>query len=341
MAPSPVRVVITSDRFYGSGTEVEDAVARDFPELSVEVALALAPDDEAMIEVAQGADAIITASIDAVSRRVIERLPDLRVIGRYAVGYDNIDLVAARERGIVVTHYPAYCTDEVADHTLSLILALNRRLFPSDRRLREGHWVGHSLETAHVAGGEIQPMRATTVGVIGFGRIGQAVAARLKPFGSRIIASDAHVEPEMFEALGVEAMPLGALLATADIVTVHCPLTPETRHLIGAAELRAMRPGAMLVNTARGPIVDGAALTDALVSGHLASAALDVMEHEPVGPDDALLGAPNLIVTPHSAYYSERSMDVLRRETYADVLSVLAGRSARTVVLPSAHGHVA
>ena len=169
MATRQVRVVITSDRFYGSTTEVEDAVARQFPELSVEVVMALAPDDQTMVAVARGADALVTASIDAVPRFVIERLPELKVIGRYAVGYDNIDLVAAQERGVVVTHFPGYCTDEVADHALSLILALNRRLFPSDRRLREGHWVGHNLETAHVAGGEIQPMWATTVGVIGFG----------------------------------------------------------------------------------------------------------------------------------------------------------------------------
>lgn len=341
MSPSQVRIVITSDRFYGSGTEVEDAVARQFPELSVEVVMALAPNDETMVHVAQGADAIVTASIDSVPRSVIERLPDLKVIGRYAVGYDNIDLDAAQERGIVVTHYPDYCTDEVADHALSLILALNRRLFASDRRLREGHWVGHNLETAYVAGGEIQPMRDTTVGLIGVGRIGQAVVARLIPFGSRILVSDPYIEPDAFPAQGVELVSLDTLLATADIVTVHCPLTPETHRMIGALQLRAMRPGSMLVNVSRGPIVDGAALIDALVSGHLASAALDVMEHEPVGPDDPLLGAPNLIVTPHSAYYSERSMSVLRRETFVDVLTALAGRSARTVVTTSGQGQIA
>lgn len=337
MAPNQVRVVITSDRFFGTGTEVEDEVAQRFPELSVEVVMALAPDDETMVAVAQGAAAILTASIDPVPRSVIERLPDLRVIGRYAVGYDNIDIAAAWERGIIVTHYPDYCTDEVADHALSLILALNRRLFTSDRRLREGHWVGHSLETAYVAGGEIQPMRETTVGMIAFGRIGQAVADRLRPFGCRILVSDPYLDPVAIARLGVEAVSLEALLAAADIVTIHSPLTAETRHLIGAEQLRTMRPGSMLVNTARGPIVDGAALTAALACGHLASAALDVMEHEPVGPDDPLLSAPNLILTPHSAYYSERSMDVLRRETYVDVLSVLAGGSARTSVKPPVH----
>ncbi len=337
MSYKRVQVVITSDRFYDTGTEVEDAVAARFPDLSVDVVTELAPDDETMIAVARGADAIVTASIDAVPRAVIEALPNLRVIGRYAVGYDNIDLEAAHERGIVVTHYPGYCTDEVADHALSLILALNRRLFPSDRRLREGRWVGHSLDTAYVAGGEIQPMSAMTVGIVGFGRIGRAVVARLNPFGCRVLVSDPYVDPATIDAHGVELISFEQLLTESDVVTIHCPLTSGTRHLIGPDQLTAMRPGSMLVNTARGPIVDGEAITAALESGHLSAAALDVMEHEPVAPDDPLLRAPNLIVTPHSAYYSERSMEVLRRETYVDVLSVLNGGSARTVIIPSAN----
>ena len=337
MSIKRVRVVITSDRFYDTGTEVEDAVAARFPDLSVDVVTALAPDDETMIAAAQGANAIVTASIDAVPRAVIEALPDLRIIGRYAVGYDNIDLEAAQERGIVVTHFPGYCTDEVADHALSLILALNRRLFPSDRRLREGRWVGHSLDTAYVAGGEIQPMNAMTIGVVGFGRIGRAVVARLRPFGGRVLVSDPYVDPATIDAHEAEPVSFEQLLAESDIVTVHCPLTAGTRHLIGPDQLAAMRPGSMLVNTARGPIVDGKAITAALESGHLSAAALDVMEHEPVAPDDPLLLAPNLIVTPHSAYYSGRSMEVLRRETYVDVLSVLAGGTARTVVVPFAN----
>ena len=334
MSTRNVRVVITSDRFYGTGTALEASIAERFPGLAVDVETLLAPDDETMIAVAGGADAIVTASIDAVPRRVIEALPDLRVIGRYAVGYDNIDLEAAQERGVVVTHFPGYCTDEVADHALSLILALSRRLFPSDRRLREGHWVGHSLDTAFVTGGEIWPLRDLTVGVVGFGRIGQAVVGRLRPFGCRIVVADPYVDAATIQSAGPEPVSLGDLLAASDIVTIHCPLTPETRHLIGTAQLRAMRPGAMLVNTARGPIVDGAALAAALESGHLQSAALDVMEHEPVDPGDPILVAPNLIVTPHSAYYSERSMEVLRRETFVDVLAVLAGESARTTVTP-------
>lgn len=335
MASRRVRVVITSDRFFNTGTAVEKSVAERFPDLDVDVTTSLAPDDDTMIAVARGADAIITASIDAVPRRVIEALPDLRVIGRYAVGYDNIDVQAAHEHGIVVTHYPGYCTDEVSDHALSLILALNRRLFPSDHRLRAGKWVGHSLDTAYVAGGMIWPMASLTVGVIGFGRIGRAVVERLRSFGCRVIVTDPALDPDWVRGQGSEPVSLETLLEMSDIVSIHCPLTPETHHLIGADQLGRMRRGSMLVNTARGPIVDGAALAAALRKGHLESAALDVMEHEPVAADDPLLEAPNLIVTPHSAYYSERSMDVLRRETYVDVLAVLAGRQARTVITPS------
>ncbi|CAA9579410.1 MAG: D-3-phosphoglycerate dehydrogenase [uncultured Thermomicrobiales bacterium] len=335
MASRDVRVVITSDRFYGTGTDIERSIAERYPGLAVEVETLLAPDDDTMIAVAHGADAIVTASIDAVPRRVIEALPGLRVIGRYAVGYDNIDLDAAQEHGVVVTHYPGYCTDEVADHALSLILALNRRLVPSDRRLREGHWVGHSLDTAFVAGGEIWPLREQTIGVVGFGRIGRAVVARLQPFGCRIVVADPYVDPTMIQAAGPDPVSLEDLIMTSDVVTIHCPLTPGTRHLFGPEQFRAMRPGSMLVNTARGPIVDGAALAAALRAGHLQCAALDVMEHEPVATDDPLLQTPNLIVTPHSAYYSERSMEVLRRETYVDVLAVLAGGTARTTITPA------
>ena len=177
-------------------------------------------------------------------------------------------------------------------------------------------------------------MSARTVGVIGFGRIGQAVAARLRPFGSSILVADPAHDPEWVRSQGAEPVSLDTLLARSDIVTIHCPLTPATLHLIGAPQLRAMRHGALLVNTARGPIVDGQALAAALENGHLGGAALDVMEHEPVGSDDPLLRVPNLIVTPHAAYYSAHSMEVLRRETYVDVLSVLAGGLARTVVSP-------
>ncbi|HEV2528322.1 MAG TPA: C-terminal binding protein [Thermomicrobiales bacterium] len=334
MSPQHVRVVITSDRFFGTGTELEATIARDFPGLAVEVETLLAPDDATMIEVARDADAIVTSSVDAVPRTVIEALPQLKVIGRYAVGYDNIDLVAARDHGIVVTHYPGYCTDEVADHALSLILALNRRLFPSDRRVREGHWAGHNLETAHVAGGEILPMREQTIGVIGMGRIGRAVVARLRPFGPEILVADPAMDGDAVRNLGAGLVPLDELLGRADIVTIHCPLSPDTRHLISGDQLATMRPGSALVNTARGPIVDGDALSEALRSGHLSAAALDVMEREPLQLGDPLLDVPNLILTPHSAYYSERSMEALRRETYVDVLTVLAGGRARTQVLP-------
>ena len=334
MSAQHVRVVITSDRFYDTDLSMEHEIATRFPALTVDVATALAPDDDTMIAVARDADAIVTASTDRVSRRTIEALPHLRVIGRYAVGFDNIDVAAATERGILITHVPGYCTDEVADHAVALLLALNRRLFSSDRRLRAGEWVGHNLDTAFVAGGEIRALRDLTVGIVGFGRIGQAVARRLAPFGCRLLATDPAFDVNAARAVGAIGVTLPELLANSDLVTLHCPLTPGTHHLIGAGELAAMRAGAMLVNTARGPIVDNAALLDALRHGTIAGAALDVMEQEPLPPDAPLLALDNLIVTPHSAYYSEAAMRTLRRETFAEVLTALNGGQPRSIINP-------
>lgn len=331
MAQRQVKVVITSDRFHRTDLSLEHELAARFPELDVDVSTALAPDASTMIAVASDADAIVTSSTDAVPAEVIDALTRLSVIGRYAVGYDNIDLDAAGRRGVIVTHYPGYCTNEVADHATALMLALNRRLFSSDRRVRQGEWLGHNLDTAFVAGGAIPPLREMTVGIIGFGRIGQAVGRRLKPFGCRLLVVDPVANAAAIAELGATPVTLDTALRESDIVTLHTPLEASTYHLIGTDELRAMKSTAWLVNTARGPIVDNVALFGALETGEIAGAALDVMEHEPLPPDSPLLSLPNLIVTPHSAYYSEASMETLRRETYVDVLTALAGRPPRTI----------
>lgn len=327
-----VKVVITSDRFADTGFDVENEILKRFPELEVELVGAVTPDEDTMVRVAQGAQAIITSSTDPVPRSVIERLPDLRVIGRYAVGYDNIDLDAATERGIVVTHYPAYCTAEVADHTAALILALNRRIVELDRKLHEGAWVTYGTDTRAILGTPVPPLREMTLGIIGLGRIGTAVLERMRPFGLRLLVNDPYVPDEVVTAAGAEHVSFTELLAHSDIVTLHCPLTPETRCLIGVEALARMKPTAILVNTARGPIVDLDALYVALSEGRLAGAALDVVYPEPMPVDSPLYQLPNVIVTPHAAYYSERSRDVNRIETFVEVLTALAGRKPRFVV---------
>jgi D-3-phosphoglycerate dehydrogenase len=266
---------------------------------------------------------------------VLENIPRVKVISRYGVGLDNVDLDAASDAGIVVTHYPGYCTAEVADHALAMILAHNRRIVEQDRALREGAWLEHGPATRRILRGPIQPLREQTLGIVGFGRIGQAVAARAKPFGVSIIAADPYIDPEIIRGAGAEPVTLEELLRRADIVTVHTPLTPETRGMIDAAALALMRPSAVLVNTARGPIVDLPALAQALTNGDIAGAALDVVDPEPLPGDSPFYGLSNVILTPHSAYYSERSVDVVRRETLLEALQVLRGRRPRTVANPA------
>jgi len=251
------------------------------------------------------------------------------------VGLDNVDLEAAADAGIVVTHYPGYCTSEVADHALAMILALNRRIVEQDRSLREGAWVEHGPSTRRILRGPIQPLREQTLGIVGFGRIGQAVAARAKPFNLTIVAADPYIDPEVMVAAGVEPATLEELLRRSDIVTLHTPLTPETRGLIDAAALALMKPTAVLVNTARGPIIDLPALAQALQEEKIAGAALDVVDPEPLPADSPFYRMSNVILTPHSAYYSERSVDVVRRETLLEALQVLRGKRPRTVANPA------
>jgi D-3-phosphoglycerate dehydrogenase / 2-oxoglutarate reductase len=291
--------------------------------------------EDDLIRVGQEADAMLVSTREAITRRVLENIPRVKVISRYGVGLDNVDLDAAADAGIVVTHYPGYCTPEVADHALAMILALNRRIVELDRSLREGAWVEHGPATRRILLGPVHPLREQTLGIIGFGRIGQAVAERAKPFGLTIVAADPYIDPEIVRGAGAEPLPLDELLERADIVTIHCPLTPGTRGLIDAAALARMKPTALLVNTARGPIIDLPALAQALEEGRIAGAALDVVDPEPLAAGSPFYQLPNVILTPHSAYYSERSVDVVRRETLHEALQVLRGKRPRTVANPA------
>jgi D-3-phosphoglycerate dehydrogenase len=330
-------VIVTSDR-YGNetqGLEFEKELAAQAADLDIRLMGRASTSEEELIRAGQEADALLVSTREAITRRVLENIPRVKVISRYGVGLDNVDLDAASDVGIVVTHYPGYCTSEVADHALAMILALNRRIVEQDRALREGSWVEHGPATRRILRGPVQPLREQTLGIVGFGRIGQAVAARAKPFNLTIVAADPYLDPEIMVAAGVAPVSLPDLLARADIVTLHTPLTPETRGLIDAAALARMKPEAVLVNTARGPIIDLPALARALQEGRLAGAALDVVDPEPLPADSPFYAMPNVILTPHSAYYSERSVDVVRRETLLEALQVLRGKRPRTVANPA------
>jgi D-3-phosphoglycerate dehydrogenase len=242
-----------------------------------------------------------------------------RIIARYGIGLDTIDIDAATETGILVSNVPDYCIDEVSDHALALILALGRGVARLDRAVRDGSWSPMDAAPLH-------RLRGRTLGLVGFGRIARALAEKASVLGLRVVAHDPFVPDEAVAAAGVEPVDRATLLASADIVSLHVPLTDDTFHLIGETELASMRDSAVLVNTSRGGLVDLAALRSALGAGRLGGAALDVLEVEPPAPDDPLLARDDVIVTPHAGFYSEESVAELQRKATEQVIAALAGR---------------
>jgi D-3-phosphoglycerate dehydrogenase len=249
---------------------------------------------------------------------VIGALDRCRVIARYGIGIDTIDLAAATRKGIVVTNVPDYCIDEVSDHALALILSLVRGVVRLDRSVHAGAWSPNEARPLHRIAGR-------TLGLVGFGRIARRLAVKATALGFRVVATDPFVSAQAMQDAGVGYRDLHALLAESDVVSLHAPLTDESRHLIGAPELARMKRGAVLVNTSRGPLVDIAALRDALAGGSLGGAGLDVLETEPPDPDDPLLGRADVVVTPHASFYSEESIVELQRKAAEQVVAALAG----------------
>jgi phosphoglycerate dehydrogenase-like enzyme len=272
------------------------------------------------------ADAAIV-STDPFERSVFEAAPRLRVIARVGVGTDSIDLRAATEAGVAVTTTPGANRETAADHALALMLAAVRRVVEHDAAVRRGEW----RRT-----GEATPwdLHGATVGIVGYGSIGQAVARRLGGFGTRLLVAD----PALSAGDGTEVVALDELLARADLVSLHLPLLPATRHIVGARELARMRPGAFLVNTSRGGLVDEAALAGALRAGELRGAALDVFTDEPEVPA-ALRSLPNVVLTPHVGGLSDRSIARMTRRATRDVLDVLDRGRADSIVNPEALAH--
>jgi D-3-phosphoglycerate dehydrogenase len=326
------RIVATFDQYDVSW---EQDHVRALTDLDVEITQGVPTSTAEFIDIAAGADAVLIDAREPITDALLGQLPGLRAIGRHSVGLDGIDLDAATRHGVVVTHYPMYCTSEVADHAIAMIYALNRRIVRFDRDLREGLWVHKGYFMDQLLGeGRIRALRNQTLGLIGFGRIGRQVARRMQESVKEVIAADPSVDPATASERGVRLVDQAELLATADIISIHCPLMPETRGMINADALAQMKPGVLLVNTARGPIVDMADLDAALASGRVAGAALDVFDPEPLPLDSALFARPNLIMTPHAAYYSEESVEIRRRETLIAVLEVLAGRVPEVVANP-------
>jgi D-3-phosphoglycerate dehydrogenase len=271
------------------------------------------------------ADAVITqfARVDA---NVIAAMSKARAIVRYGIGVDNVDLEAARASGIPVCNIPDYCIDEVADHTLAFILGLTRQVVTHTNDIRAGNW-------RLVAGvPAMRVLREQTVGVIGFGRIGREVVARLLAFKCKVLVFDPVVSASDIAVTGARAATQDEIFSTSDILTLHCPSTADTRKIVGGANLAKMKPGAMLVNLARGDLVDTPGLVAALQSGQLSAAALDVFDPEPLPNDHALRSLPNVIVAPHIASASPTAVRKLREGATSRALAAAQGRLPTNVV---------
>ncbi len=274
----------------------------------------------------EGATAAVVTLTERIDADVFAAAPQLKIVANVAVGYDNIDLVAAAAAGVVVTNTPGVLDRATADHTFALILAATRRITDGDRLIRSGQpwvWGPRTLLGLDLSAG-------TTLGILGYGRIGRAVARRALAFDMRVVATSRRADIGSPDD-GVEFVDAETLFATSDVVSVHTPLTPETRHLIDGAALSTMKRGSYLINTARGGIVDETALIAALHEGRLRGAALDVFENEPnVNP--ALLGAPGLVLTPHTASAGEATRDAMGILALDNAAAVLSGRAPITPV---------
>ncbi|MDE2149044.1 MAG: C-terminal binding protein [Gammaproteobacteria bacterium] len=282
---------------------------------------AKSPMKDAILEVARDADAVMVtyAKIDA---EIIAGLDRCRVIGRFGIGVDNIDLAAATKAGIQVVFCPDYCLDEVSDHALALLIALVRKIPLGNTLAQSGRWEMKAMVP-------MRRLRGRTLGLVGFGKIPQRLVPKAQAFGLAVIAYDPYVPQDVLDTLGVGRVDFDALLQHSDLISVHAPLTAETRHLFGAATFKRMKPEALIVNTARGPLIDEAALVAALDAGEISGAALDVIESEPSSPDSPLLGRDNVILTPHAAFYSEEALLELQTKVAEDVVSVLKGEAPR------------
>lgn len=335
--PTPFTAVITSDRYSESVTSLdsEHELLAQFPDIEVDLIASPIRVEADLVRIGNEADAMLLSTRDAVTRRALEQMKRVKVIARYGVGLDNVDLEAATDHGVVVTHYPQYCTNEVADHTVSLILTLNRRIAEQNTDLHNGAWLEHGAQTRNILRGPVPALRETTVGLIALGRIGEMVTNRLRAFGCRVIVTDPYVSEERIRSLGCEPMSFDELVEQADVISVQCPLTPETRGLLNAAAFARMKPNVVIINTARGPVIDQTALIAFLQANPEARAGLDVFEEEPLPMDSPLYQFPNVVLTPHSAYYSERSIQILREETFLSAIAVLRGFRPPTVANPA------
>jgi D-3-phosphoglycerate dehydrogenase / 2-oxoglutarate reductase len=302
-----------------------DSAREVLSKIGAVIRLAEEPTPEAIVQVARQADAVLV-TYAKITAEMIRQMAGCRVIARFGIGVDNVDIAAATEAGIVVTKVPDYCVDEVSDHTMALLLALVRKIPFANTLVHGGRWGMPAVVPIH-------RLRGTVMGLAGFGRIPQLVAPKAKAFGIKVVTYDPYVSESVTRAACVERMDFAQLLKVSDYVSIHTPLVPETHHLFNADVLAQMKPSAYLINTARGPIVDEAALVHALDRGQIAGAALDVLSTEPPS-GSPLFGRNNVILTPHMSFYSEESLIDLQTRAAEEVVRVLTGQVPRYPVNP-------
>jgi D-3-phosphoglycerate dehydrogenase len=315
------RVLITDVPW--ESTEIE---ARVLAAANAELVLAGEGTEAELLSLVIDADAILTCFAQ-VSPAVVRAGRRLKVIGRYGIGVDNIAVDVATELGIPVANVPAYCVDEVAEHVIALLFALVRGVHQYDRSIRAGEW---SLSV----GLPIRRVRGQTLGILGLGRIGHEVARRAEALGLRVLVNHPRNQTRV-RADGFEAVSLDELAARSDVISIHVPLNEDTRGMIDASFIAAMKPTAYLINTARGAIVDQDALAEALRAGKIQGAGLDVFEPERLSPGHPLLQSDRVLATPHTAFYSEESVRDLARLASENVAAILEGRAPETVVNPA------
>ena len=308
-----MKVVINYQEY--ADVEVEKAILRGLP--GVEIVESRARDEADFMREVKDADAVIV-QYGPCTANVLSAMTRAKVIARYGIAVDNIDLAAARKRGITVCHVPSYCLDEVSNHALAMILALHRRLFIADRLLREKR---HHLEALR----PIPRLADATGGLLGFGHIARCLAEKMKPLFAEIISCDPAVGAGEMSARGVRKVELDELFRKSDFISVHVPSLSATKHLVHMRLLRMMKPSAFLINTSRGAVIDEAALVEALQKRLIAGAGLDVFETEPLPDDSPLRWLDNVILTGHVAWYSEGAIRELKETVANEVLRVLKG----------------
>jgi D-3-phosphoglycerate dehydrogenase / 2-oxoglutarate reductase len=312
----PRTIIAITDSPFHSLDLAKAALAR----LDPEYRMAKSPSADDILAVARDADAVLV-TYAKLPGELLTQLTRCRAIGRFGLGVDNIDLPAAKALGIAVNYVPDYCLREVSDHAMALLLALARKVTFANRLVQSGRW-----ELPPIV--PLRRLEGQVLGLVGFGNIPRALAPKAKAFGLTVLAHDPYVGKDALAAAGVEGVSFDELLARSDFISVHAPLSPATRGMMNAGAFAKMKNGAFLINTARGPLIDEAALIAALDSGHLGGAALDVVTEEPLNKNSGLLGRDNVILTPHTAFYSVEALEELQTKCASDVARVLSGEKA-------------